>query len=251
MSKAKFDAAKQLIREGQYAQARALLETIDHPQAKEWLQKLGDLESKADNPRAAKPKGSRRRGCLYIVVALTVISLVAFAGQQRGGSPLPVAAPTNTPGGPTATITNTPAPTATATMTATPGVEDQARSIMEAAAVGAKISRVSVIDVASPKLLSMDFDMFEGFNGYEVDFTARQMLKMACALYVNGFSDDWQYQFSAMVNLIDRSTGKTSTDDGLTTRVKSATVGGWNCANADQMDAAQAVDDYILSPLFR
>jgi hypothetical protein len=128
-------------------------------------------------------------------------------------------------------------------------IEARAQAIMKDAAVGVQISRVSVIEVGSPKLLAMDFNMRQGLSGYEVDFTGRNMLEMACALYANGFADDWQYQFSAMVDLIDRSTGKTSQDDGLTVRVKSSTVAGWDCSNAALMDAAAAVDDYILNPV--
>ena len=261
MSKAKFDATKELIREGQYTQARILLESIDHPQAKEWLKKLHDLEVNAlktvgVSPGSVKvslekPKRSKLRGCLYVVGAVVVLSAI--------GSALPrtpkAAVPTITPGGPTATITNTPKPTATATITntpvptATPSLQDQVQSVIDEAVGFADITRVSVIDVGSPKLLAVDFDMMQGFSGYEVDFTANKMLEMACALHQNGFAEDWQYQFSAMVDLIDRSTGKTSTDDGLTVRVKSSTVAGWDCANAALMDAERAVDDYILNPV--
>lgn len=43
MSKAKFAAAKELIDEKQYGEARAILKTIDHPTAREWEAKLDKL----------------------------------------------------------------------------------------------------------------------------------------------------------------------------------------------------------------
>lgn len=43
MSKAKFEAAKELINEKQYDQARAILLTIDHPTAQKWLEKLDQI----------------------------------------------------------------------------------------------------------------------------------------------------------------------------------------------------------------
>lgn len=44
MSKAKFEAARELINEKKYNEARAILRTTDHPQAKEWLAKIDKLD---------------------------------------------------------------------------------------------------------------------------------------------------------------------------------------------------------------
>jgi hypothetical protein len=142
MSKAKFDAARELIREGQYAQARILLEGIDHPMAREWLKKLHGLEINAIragvgpapgnvkiNVSVEKPK--RRltlRGCGALVGVLVVLAVVgaALPRTPKATAPVATSAPTVTAGGPTATITNTatitstPEPTATATNTETP-----------------------------------------------------------------------------------------------------------------------------------
>lgn len=262
MSKAKFDAAKELIREGQYAQARMLLESIDHPQAKEWLKKLSNQEAASFVPLVPAKKKRRRGGCLGAVTGLACGVIVCTYAVT--GNPLPkqdnsvvaaaaTAVPTRvlyteTPA-PTATITETPLPTTTPEPSATPNPQDQAQAIIHEGVALAEINSVSVVDVGSPKLLAVEFNMMQGFSGYEVDYTGKQILVMACALYQNGFAQDWQYQFSAMVDLIDRSTGKTSTDDGLTVRVKSETVAGWDCANAEFMDAKLAVDDYILNPV--
>lgn len=54
MSKAKFEAAKDLIKQGDYQKARALLNTIDHPLAQEWLDKLDQRERK-EPTSAANP----------------------------------------------------------------------------------------------------------------------------------------------------------------------------------------------------
>lgn len=43
MSKAKFDAAKELINEKKYDEARGILKTIDHPTAREWESKLNRI----------------------------------------------------------------------------------------------------------------------------------------------------------------------------------------------------------------
>jgi hypothetical protein len=50
MSKAKFEAAKELIAERRYDEARVLLRTIGHPTAEHWLRKLDELD-----PPGAKP----------------------------------------------------------------------------------------------------------------------------------------------------------------------------------------------------
>jgi hypothetical protein len=44
MSKAKFAAAKELIDEKKYDEARSILNTIDHPTAREWEAKLDKLD---------------------------------------------------------------------------------------------------------------------------------------------------------------------------------------------------------------
>ena len=201
-------------------------------------------------------KRKNRRGCGAVVVFLVCgLTLYLSAPKREAVTNAPTLVATVVVGGPTATITNTPTatatplPSSTPAPTATPKPEDQAQAIIHEAVALADINSVSVIDVGSPKLLAVEFNMMQGFSGYEVDFTAKKMLEMACALYQNGFAQDWQYQFSAMVDLIDRSTGKTSTDDGLTVRVKSGTVAGWDCSNAILMDAKLAVDDYILNPV--
>jgi len=59
MSKAKFAAAKELIDEKKYDQARAILMTIDHPTAAKWLEKLDQISPVTkSSPIAANIKPS-------------------------------------------------------------------------------------------------------------------------------------------------------------------------------------------------
>lgn len=44
MSKAKFAAAKELIEEGSYDEARAILRKIDHPTASKWLKQIDQID---------------------------------------------------------------------------------------------------------------------------------------------------------------------------------------------------------------
>jgi hypothetical protein len=44
MSKAKMEAARELIREKRYDEARAILRTIDHPTARQWLGKIEQID---------------------------------------------------------------------------------------------------------------------------------------------------------------------------------------------------------------
>lgn len=172
-------------------------------------------------------------------------------------TPAPTASWTPTATGtPSATITDTAPPTVTHTPTSTPtatatlSLEDQARAVMQTS-LGSlyPIERVSVIDIGSPKLLAMDYPMPEDFSGYRPDFAGHQMLAMACALIQNGFDSDWQFQFSAMINIVHKATGKMDRIDGLSIRITSSKTAGLNCSNTDFIDPQLAADDYILDPV--
>ncbi|MCA0457292.1 MAG: SH3 domain-containing protein [Chloroflexi bacterium] len=140
MSKQKFDAAKTLIDRKQYREARAMLQTIDHPTARVWEAKLDQrAKVKASDPTPSVPppigtpppttptmRENRFRpttGCLIIV------AIIAIAYMLWPNKPLVPAASlntaTNTPtitntSTATATTTYTPTPTATGTLTPTP-----------------------------------------------------------------------------------------------------------------------------------
>lgn len=94
MSKAKFDAAKQLIQKKQYDQARALLETVDHPTATKWLAKLDEIAPKS-HPKAKGNRSTRRLlmailavplTCLIIWVLVTVLGAIAGDSQRQAVS---------------------------------------------------------------------------------------------------------------------------------------------------------------------
>lgn len=122
MSKAKLEAARELIRSKQYAEARAVLRTMaDDATARKWLARLDEIAPEQ------KPKRKRTRlaGVLALVVLCGVIALItprqprqpaATATSRVDASTLPAAAmPSRTPA-PSLTITQTltPSPTFTA-----------------------------------------------------------------------------------------------------------------------------------------
>jgi hypothetical protein len=79
VSKAKFQAAKELIDEGRYDEARSLLRTLDHPTASAWLEKL-------DRLYPSQP-AKRRTGLIVLIAALLVLVvsigiLVLFQSRQ-------------------------------------------------------------------------------------------------------------------------------------------------------------------------
>ncbi len=291
MSKAKFDAVKELINEKKYAEAKALLKTIDHPTAREWEAKVDKLSPTLVTAFApssqVKPDLKRRRrwpllilggtflACIIVYAigsnpavqemsratstaqaiavagtneALTVsngqtATVIALTPPTETATTTQTLAPSATP-----TITETPLPTSTFTPTSTPSLEDQARKIINEVLAGEDVERISITDIGSPKLLAVDYPMPQIFD-YRVDFAGTEMLKIACALHGNGFGDDWRYQFSAMIDLVNKTNGQTSRDDGLSGRVNSSTVAGWNCENVTSMDPSFALDDYILNPI--
>jgi len=71
MSRAKFEAARELIQTRQYDAARAILKTIDDPKAKEWITKIDGLSRDKRPPK--------RRPWLPIVL-LAFLLLIIVAG---------------------------------------------------------------------------------------------------------------------------------------------------------------------------
>lgn len=79
MSKAKFEAARELISEKQYDQARAILKTIDHPTAREWEAKLNNIsEPLPAGVTAADRAAARMKSYTPHVVAVIILYLVLF-----------------------------------------------------------------------------------------------------------------------------------------------------------------------------
>lgn len=128
-------AAKELIQEKRYDEARALLKTVDHPTAREWLKKLDRIA-----PPTKSKKTSRRTPRVILGVFLTLLILAVLTQlpesetnssgratptnarpvvlEATSGQTLP---PGQTPS-PTSTITETPTitPTSTPSPTLTP-----------------------------------------------------------------------------------------------------------------------------------
>lgn len=78
MSKAQLQAAKALIEEKRYDEARALLETIDHPTATKWLNQLDKI---APVTKPAKKRRMSRRTYI-LVVALFVCFGIYLIGSN-------------------------------------------------------------------------------------------------------------------------------------------------------------------------
>ncbi len=73
MSKVQLEAAKALIEEKRYAEARALLETIDHPTATKWLSQLDKIAP------VVAPKKARRKNRWPIAGGLLLACIVVYA----------------------------------------------------------------------------------------------------------------------------------------------------------------------------
>ncbi len=117
MSQEKLDAARQLIQQQQYKEARAILQKIDHPQAKEWIARIDQI---------LPPAPPRSRTPMLVLGALGLVAVIAFVGvllyTQRAQIPaLAALGATSTPSD-TPTITLTPTDTLTPTITDTPTV---------------------------------------------------------------------------------------------------------------------------------
>jgi hypothetical protein len=81
MSKQKMLAARELIQEKRYAEARALLKTIDDPKAKEWLKKLDEIA----------PEKKSRKWLDYAIGGVLGLVIIVIAGvlvlRQNNATP--------------------------------------------------------------------------------------------------------------------------------------------------------------------
>lgn len=121
MSKNKLLAAKELIQEKRYAEARAILKTIDHPTAREWLKKLDeiapDTEKKDSSLNTILIAGS---AALLLMIGFVIVFLVVRPfPPQTASSIIDTETATERPPNLTATLTPTSSATATVTQTAT------------------------------------------------------------------------------------------------------------------------------------
>lgn len=86
MSKAKFDAARELIQEKRYDEARALLASIDHPTAREWEAKINRLAPIPEKPKkpAAAALPNRTRGLRIWRNIWGILALLSLAWMCYG-----------------------------------------------------------------------------------------------------------------------------------------------------------------------
>lgn len=152
---------------------------------------------------------------------------------------------------PTLTASFTPIPTATDTEVPTepPSIEDEAREALTSV-IGNQVEQLNVFEFNLPPSVVMAYPM-PGLASNDYKYASNQMLRMACALYAGGFTSNWQYQFSAMIDVVNRATGQKLRRDGLTIWVKASRVAGWDCSNTSAMDASLIVDGYSLDPLLQ
>jgi hypothetical protein len=119
MSKIKLDAARELIQEKQYDAARAVLRTIDHPQATTWLAKLNQIAPEADlavPPARRSPLVPIALGVLSIAVVALIGVVIVLIGATRNTPPaIPTAAALAAAAVATVTSTSPPTPSQTAT----------------------------------------------------------------------------------------------------------------------------------------
>lgn len=79
MSKAKFDAARELVREKQYDEARAILRTVDHPQATAWLAKIDEIDPPEVTPiePTQRPQRTRTQNAILVIIGLVMVVAIA------------------------------------------------------------------------------------------------------------------------------------------------------------------------------
>lgn len=288
MSKAVLTAAKELIDSGKYHEAATILRTLpDDPTAQKWLanleakylpkaapteptsigltaKEMKAYEAKRLREAKAGKRPNRLRGCLVLLLLLGVLYVVSQNGRNSSVSrstAVPRAtepraagpAPTVTA---SATITETPVP-ATARPTdgpvaleATRLAESQGQILLtvDGIVIG-EATRVLINPNTEVPVVVVEWEIAQGFDGPQIDLTGYEMVQVACALFELGYAEDWRYQLSAMVELVNTSNGQTFTDDGITARVDGADVAGWDCSNAINIRIENAATDYFVNPV--
>lgn len=84
-TKQKMQKAADLIRDKRYDEARRLLRSIDHPKAREWLNKLDERTAKGKKSPAKKASGGRRV-LILLVGGLLLVGIAILASVLLGGS---------------------------------------------------------------------------------------------------------------------------------------------------------------------
>ncbi|MBZ0300986.1 MAG: hypothetical protein K8J31_14660 [Anaerolineae bacterium] len=94
--KTKMEYARELIKTKRYDEARAILEKVDHPKAREWLVKLDQIA-----PRAKPEKKVRKGGCMPLILLFALafglfVIMIWIADSRLPASP-PLPTPTSIP----------------------------------------------------------------------------------------------------------------------------------------------------------
>ncbi len=98
MSKAKFAAAKELIDEKKYDEARAILRTLDHPAARDWEAKLDKIDPPFQPPQTIipaqmkpvkKPNPSGLRNIIIVTISIFLAIELFRAVSNSGSQPEP------------------------------------------------------------------------------------------------------------------------------------------------------------------
>lgn len=80
-SKNRMLEARDLIQEEKFDEARAILQDIDHPTAREWLDKLNQVSPAA---RTASTRNWGRLIAVLLVAAVVIIGVVVIVTQSGG-----------------------------------------------------------------------------------------------------------------------------------------------------------------------
>ena len=216
MLKAKFAAARELIREKRYDAAREILLTIDHPTAREWLDKLAIKErvppKKGASTKNDKDVQKKGVGCGLSIIALVfVCALVLLIDSE---------AQPNTP-------------------TTQLGLAEQiaSRELRDAnATVLVTTSNVTITWRIRENLTT----------GMTRQGALNNIVDASCDLREAGF-DKEIYQFNGYLELIDVF-GNTSIDRVIGIRLNPATVGRINCRDKLMVNLNFIADDYFLHP---
>lgn len=109
MSKAMLEAARSLIQDGKYAEARAILHDLDHPVAVKWLSQIDDLQRAR---MAQKQPKTARRIFTWVAAGIGILAVVLFGKYTTNQSGAASSAP---PASITPTYTATYSPETTST----------------------------------------------------------------------------------------------------------------------------------------
>lgn len=88
MSKVKLEAAKELIKEKRYQEARSILEGVDHPTARLWLSRLDTLmQPSTIGNQSNKRRFSRTQMALFALILILAAAIITTLYVVRTSGP--------------------------------------------------------------------------------------------------------------------------------------------------------------------